>query len=191
MRKSLYRRSVVGGFVAILTSGCLEANSENNNEEMNPDKQNQSDSSGDTPNRCELQSRTGWGEANPIKISIKTNRSDDLAGKCVDTAADAALQKMAEQLDYELEVSESDWIQTQWRKSEDEYIAEIVVIAEKNSNSTGDGSYRLCPPSTYSFEEALEVIPREVTVTLQFEDDRKNYTCTHRVRLKQSQRYLD
>jgi len=188
----------VGSVGAVATTGCLgDGTGDGTGDEPGDDSPDESESQSpeddevdSLTDNCRLESHSRQGTAQALETTVAAEPADDLRAKCAKTAAEAALDAVDEQLDLDLSEPRPDWIFPGRRRADGRLDAEIRVWAEKSSEETGDGSYTLCPPPEFDYDEALEAVPREVTVRLQLENG-ENHECTHRVWLSQAVRYLD
>ncbi|MFP8952378.1 hypothetical protein ACLI4Z_05290 [Natrialbaceae archaeon A-arb3/5] len=193
------RRALIGSFGAVVSAGCLEAGSSDAAwSEQNDDGRNGTDEdtgansgSDDNPEDCSIRPRERQGQADPIETTVDIEQTDDIQNRCARAASEAALDRMNERFNLELTDPRPDWIFPTAVISDGEVSSEIRVVAEKSSEISGDGSYHLCPPSEFDFDEAVETVPREVSVARRRETDADEYECVHEVWVSQYEQHLD
>ncbi|GAA0669812.1 hypothetical protein ACFQDG_06270 [Natronoarchaeum mannanilyticum] len=189
------RRSIVGSLGAVAAAGCLgsapgepSSGPDGNRTEADPRE------SDDVPARCDVAPRSEQGRGDPIETTVETVRPDDVEAECGYWASDAAFRKTDDRLDLEFVPAPSaiaPWIRSSFVERADGDRVEIGIVAEKSSEATGDGSYNYCPPPEYDFDEFVQAVPSEVTVTVRFDTDDGEYECTHDVWVEQRQSQVD
>lgn len=198
MAEKMPRRSLVGAIGALLSTGCLDTSADagstgpgggDGTDDSAPDE-----SGGESvPERCDVRPRSGWGRGDTAEATLTTG--DGTRSQCVSRATDLALEETLRRSDVGRYSSPPQWIQSYSTDLDGDQIVELLVRAEKSSDSTGDGSFVVCPPESYSFDELIGVVPEEVVVEQQgatsAERSDSNRTCTLRVRLKQARQQLD
>ncbi|HMB50671.1 MAG TPA: hypothetical protein VKM69_08420 [Natronoarchaeum rubrum] len=193
------RRSIVGSLGAVATAGCLgtapgQSSSEPDENRTEADPQGTDDDADDVPARCDIAPRSEQGRGDPIETTVETVRPDDVEAECGVWAADAAFRRTDDRLDLKMVPTPNSivpWIQSTFVERADGDRVEIGVVAEKSSEATGDGSYNYCPPTEYDFDEFVQAVPSEVTVTVRFDTDDGEYECTHDVWVEQRQSQVD
>ncbi|MFP9193939.1 hypothetical protein ACLI4Q_20255 [Natrialbaceae archaeon A-CW1-1] len=193
MNSNITRRTLVGCVGTTIISGCLGEGADNSSNSQQPDEseeeddsveqeQNDTESDEDLGN-CWIETMNRRGRADPVETSVEVDQTDDLEEECARTAAEVALKRMDDHSDLKLTDPRPDWIYPSRAYTSDGYEARIVVEAVKNS----DGDYVMCPPEEYEMSDAIELIPSEVTVTLQPNEEGEPFTCTHEITLRQMQ----
>lgn len=189
----LSRRSLIGALGVLLPTGCLQSSTDlrggnsddgSSTEEPTTDE----DSSEQVPDRCEIGTRSEWGQGDPVEATV-TATGDDSQSDCVASATDLALEETLKRSDVALYSSPPQWIQSYSRDVDGEPIVELSVRAERQSEYTGDGSVTVCPPESYSFDDLLSSVPSRVTID--GDESGSDTGCSFRVRLKQTKQQLD
>ncbi|WP_312909649.1 hypothetical protein [Natronosalvus caseinilyticus] len=131
--------------------------------------------------------RRSLGQAEPIEETVTVEKTDRLHQKCARAAAEIALEAADERVDLELTDSGVWWISAGASGYGEEWDAGITVRTETDS----DGDYIVCPPAEYDFDEIVETVPEEATITLSPETDDEPFTCTHRIPVEEVRSSLD
>ncbi|WP_207591972.1 hypothetical protein [Halomontanus rarus] len=196
MTGGLSRRSLVGLLGSGIVSGCLGNGSDGNSSGTRTDTTTEDPKREENvPDECDFPPLSLRGRADPIETTVEIDRADDSRAACATIAAEVALEQLEEQLDLEL-TDRSHWISTGVQLSGERHIAVIRVRAEKSTRD-GETSYHLCPDPKFDFDDAVETVPREVTVTVLVEGEKEKEKkkekeeCSTDVRLVQEQNHLD
>lgn len=166
-------------------TGCL--NDDNGSDENNSGTESEGVSSNDSENEdetesCELASREEQGTAEPIERSAIKDDSG-----CGIQAAAEVIDYLDEHLDIEL--ANASWISPAYSKTDEQAV--VSVYAQGRSSVEGDGEITTCPDPEWDFDDALEVLPSEITLILTNEDKEKQDECSHEVVLEQGTMWLD
>ncbi|MCU4974435.1 hypothetical protein OB955_17060 [Halobacteria archaeon AArc-m2/3/4] len=194
MSGGLSRRSLVGLLGSGAVSGCLGNGSDSDSSGTRTETTTEGSERGEhVPDECDFPPTSLRGRADPIETTVEIERLDDSRAACATIAAKAALEQLAERLDLEL-TDRSHWVSAGARLSGERHVAEIRVRAERSTRD-GEPSYHLCPDPRFDFDDAVEAVPREVTVTIlvegEKEKEKEKEECSTDVRLVQEQVHLD
>jgi hypothetical protein len=189
------RRALLGSVGGFLIAGCLDDDSsgdKNASGPQEPDRSeegNESDDSEEIPPGCQRSARdkSGIGQASPIERTVEAEETDDRKLECAWRAIDAALDVMGSELGYDLDPS------TPWLDPTISMSDYSITIAVRTTITTdhGDGKteYLNCPPPDFDFDAALTALPREVTMTVEFESE--DVECTHEMPLVTRRLHMD
>ncbi|MFC7214112.1 hypothetical protein ACFQO4_08470 [Saliphagus sp. GCM10025334] len=168
------------------TSGGTDASG--NDDATRDDSFSENEESYEDSRACrQYDQRWSPGQADPIEETVAVEETDRLHQECARAAADIALEAADERVDLELTDPDSWWISAGASGYGENWDAGITVRTETDS----DGDYIVCPPAEYDFDEIVESVPEETTVTLSSETDDEPFTCTHRISVKETRASLD
>lgn len=160
--------------------GCLTAggneNGGDNESERKSTKDIESDDGTGTES-CEIKSRERRGNAEPIE---RTAIKDDSG--CGIQAASEVIGHLDERLNVELE--SASWISPAYSITDEQAIVSVYARGS-------DGEITMCPDPDWDFDDALEVLPSEITLILTDEPGEKQGECSHEVFLEQGTRWVD
>lgn len=185
------RRTLLGTVGIGLSAGCLSDDDDDDRAGEHTDEGDDSQTTtdnGDDADECNIVTRTGQGQSDPIETTATVDDVDDIAEECAEVAADAAINYLDDSLDVDLTNPESYWITSVPARTDDGYRVEIRIIARY---STGSGSYSQCPPEEFEIQSAIEALPSRVNVTLNANDEENGYECSHEVWAMQEERHYD
>ncbi|MFC7232618.1 hypothetical protein ACFQMM_16795 [Saliphagus sp. GCM10025308] len=159
-----------------------------NDDATRADSSSEDDESYEDSRSCrQYNQRRSLGQAGPIEETITVEETDRLHQECARAAADIALEAADERVDLELTDPDTWWISAGASGYGEDWDAGITVRTETDS----DGDYIVCPPAEYDFDEIVEAVPEEATVTLSPETDDESFTCTHRIPVEEVRSSLD
>ncbi|MCL9812210.1 hypothetical protein [Natranaeroarchaeum aerophilus] len=185
------RRTLLGTVGIALTAGCLSDDDDDDRTGGNRDERDDSDTgntNNDDADECNIVTRTGQGQSDPLETTATVDDVDDLEERCAEVAADAAIGHLDDSLDVDLTDPESYWITSVAVRTDDGYRVEIRIVARY---STQSGSYSQCPPEEFEIQSAIEALPRRVNVILNTNGEKNGYECSHEAWAMQEERGID
>ena len=123
---------------------------------------------------------------------MTTNDWDDRDEECTRAAAEAAVETL--EAAFDVDADEVDWMLPTITDDDGDLIPVVRLTVTRDER----GEFEICP--NFTFEEALDVVPREVSVTLKpsreaatedESDDSDEIQCTHAIQVEHQQGAMD
>ena len=171
-RRRFFATGVLVGGVGL--TGCLsdDGSTESNGELPGGQERTTDDQTED----CRLAHRREQGKADPIEASAAVNEGNGESTDCGFEAAEKAIEYLDDQLLVEL--GGASWIQPAYSHTDDQ--ATVWVRA-----TGSDGEMTSCADPKWDFDDAVAVLPTEITLSLTDENGAKYDECSHEVVLEQ------
>ncbi|EMA37219.1 hypothetical protein [Halobiforma nitratireducens] len=186
-----------GGVLVASFAGCLSDSSQTPNtddsynqtdaeetDDQTHSEENSSESdSQDERDDCvgPLEPKSGYGRADPINEDIEVDEIKDAERKCEKTAFDIIFTQMKGKTDLDDVSDEKNWLSSSVTGGR----ITLIIRSETNQN----GTLVRCPPIEYQYEDVVASVPKEITITLQSDDD--SFTWSRKVVIEHRHSSLD